>query len=286
MNAGAKGIAFNSAILPQKLNGYSTLEDETKLWLAGVLARGGVTSLSLSVANNLVQQIKAATYANKLRYLLPLLGTNLNSALVPIWDVARLGLSTINSAGTPLTDAAFSEATGITGTGAGNIILPFTFGQIASVNGGVGYWAKAVDQSGTNSIVVGTHENSGSDRFGVDLRNTTTNEIFFWGSSANSVGTATTAGNHHYYGQRSSATSRAIYRDGAIVGSPNTTSDPATNYNNRAPRLMGAISASAGEFYAKGQCYCAYFTDGSLNSTEIADLHTLLNTWLISPLGR
>jgi hypothetical protein len=47
-----------------------------------------------------------------------------------------------------------------------------------------------------------------------------------------------------------------------------------------------AVNVNGADFFWKGRCAVAYATDGTLSGTEVADLHTLLDTYLITPTGR
>jgi len=256
------------------------LDPETLTWRSRVNAAGGTFETnSVALADALIVQLKTKSYESKIKYLLPLLGSNLAAARVPLRDTLGVGIAT----NTNFVDANFSQATGLQGNGTSRyldlLIKPSQLGT--GSNGGIGYWEKSVSFSGTGVEPIGVYGVAASTRFVIDLRSAVRN--FRWGTASNGAGDTTAAGNGHYYGQRSSATLRRLYFNGSTLAS-NTTSDAAAGTAEFNIRLLGCYTGSS--TYWAGRCAVAYLTDGTLSDADAADLHTLLTDYLITPTGR
>lgn len=241
---------------------------------------GGLTSASLDVASALHAALAAESFFSKIVYLLPLLGTGIAAARVPLIDTLGVG----PAANTGFLNADFGEATGLANpaeaaklfdTG----IRPSQLG--VARNGGIGWWENNYAAASAGVEPIGSYSPSGAERFVVDLRSSI--ESFRWGVAANGASRGVAASNGHYYGQRSGLTARDLFRNGALIGT-STVSDAAAEANPRTIYIM-AVNAAATAYW-RGRCACAYLTNGTLTSSEIAALHTILSAQLITPLGR
>jgi|GEM_PF-4012860 len=277
-------VNLQASLGPTALAGLNAHKDDSQLtsWVKNVYIAGGTLSTNdVIIARGLIEAINRSTFRDKIVHLLPMLGQNVAACRVAL--INRLGISA-TATNTNFVDADFSPSTGLKGNGSNKIFtLAFAPGQLGSgSNGGFGYWENSIDFTGTSVEPVGCYNSGGTNRFVLDLRSNV--RSFRWGNAGNGAGDSTAATNGDYYGQRSSATSRELFKDGASLAT-NTTSDSASGASDRGIRLMGA-DENGTITYWKGRCAVAYFTDGTLTSTEVADLHTLLNTYLITPTGR
>lgn len=149
--------------------------------------------------------------------------------------------------------------------------------------GGLGYWELAIP-SGVSCEPFMGYLSGVDNRFGLFLRTSTPRQIFWWGAPTPTEAGSTTvaAANGHYYGQRSSATVRQLWRDASLVGTSPTTSDTAPGADIVQLTLMGATytDTRAVSSYHSGRCALAYLTDGTLTSGEVTALHSALSGWL------
>jgi len=254
------------------------LHPETVVWWDRILAAGGsVSEASILLADALIRAVNAAAFNSKVKYLLPLLGDDIIAARVPLRDFIDAGIA----GNVGFTNADFSESTGLQGDGSTKR-LELEDNTIADLgsNGGLGWWE--LDAPVGLNVMLGGYRSTTSAGF---ILYTSSGFIRFrWGTSANGVNTTLPMENAHYYGQRSAATLREIFKDGTSLAS-NTTSDAATGTGEQMVRLMGG-QRDTETFYWGGRCAVAYMTDGTLDAGEVADLHALLNTYLITPTGR
>ncbi len=261
------------------------IDIEVQQWRTAIVNQSGYLDRdSLRLANNLMAQLQGQSYRSKIVFLLPLLGRNTLNATrsfcVPLIDTIGTHITSAVS----LVDADFSESTGLQGDGSGKRIdLSIKPSQLGSgSNGGLGFWENNIDFTGSGTEVIGCYGDAGSSRFVLDLRST--RKFFSWGSPGNLAGPLTASTNGHYYGQRSSATSRELFFNGSSIGT-DTTSDAAAGVSDSIIQIMGCNENGPQTFW-KGRCAVAYLTDGTLTSGEVADFHTLLQTYLITPTGR
>lgn len=260
--------------------GASNIDPEVNLWRQRVVAAGGTfTSSSIGIATTLMRELRSRSYNKKIIYLLPLLGGNLAAARVPLRDTLGVGIA----ANSGYVDADFSESTGLANPTAAakyldSGIKPSQLGS--SNNGGIGWWENNWG-NGTNTLPMGCYSADSVDRFVLDLRSTTT--FFMWGDPSNNAQNAVSTANADYYGQRSAANSRALYKNGTSVAT-NTASDSAPGSSDQTIWIGKANDGVAR--YWQGRCACAYLTDGTLTTAEVSDLHSLLQTYLITPTGR
>lgn len=257
-------------------------------YLSRIAALGGsLTAPEEALTLALIQQIQAASYGSKIRYLLPFVGAGIAANRVPLRDSFGVGAATLIG-GTPLTDANCDTATGLVNSteqaGCLNtLVSPLNFGSGAQ-NIGFGFWERNWG-AGTGVEPMGCYEASnGNNRWCLDLR--ASFERFRAGNVTNSqAGPASTASSAHYYGQRFSSTLRRIFKNGTTLGSDGTTLDIIAAVGDEV-YVMGCNQNGASVTYWKGRCAVAYITDGSLADADVAALHTLLDTYLVTPTGR
>ncbi len=253
---------------------------DVSVWQSTVASVGGtLAGDSLSIAQGLSNNLNIAPYSSKVVYLLPLLGSNIQAARVPLRDSVGIG----PAANSNFVDADFSQSTGLQGNGVNKLFdLILTPSQLGSSgNGAYGYWENNINFGGSASDCPMGCRDDANDSFKGYLGSTFCG--MQWGDVAGFFTNAAGASNGHYYFQRSGATLREFYKNGASVAS-NTSNSPATGANVR-PILLMAHSNTAPQYWA-GRCAVAYMTNGTLSSTEIASFHTLLGTYLITPTGR
>ena len=263
---------------------------ETITWESRIIALGGsVTTPEKDLADALINAIQAASYGSKIQYLLPFIGASIAAHRVPLRDTLNVGAAT-NGGASPFTDSDCDTSTGIVNSTEkaaflDTLINPSQLG--INNNGGVGWWERnwgagiGVSPIGTYGITTV----SGDERFLLDLRSSM--ERFRWGGVTNSqAGPGTTAGNGHYYGQRSSSTLRRIYKNGTSLGTDGTALDSAEKATDQT--MYAAAVHSVGDSLEtwKGRGAVAYLTDGTLSDADVAAFHTLLDTYLITPTGR
>lgn len=297
------GVPVTQQSLPVGTAGYVLVSDsgeaagvrwanvgtDLSTWVEGVQAAGGTFgTYSIARAARLLVQLHAASYYSKIVYFLPLLGGDLTAARMPLIDTLGTGIA--GTAG--FVEADFSEATGLQGDGTSKYlqtnILPSAIGT--GSNGGLGYWENNVAFTGTSVAPIGAYPRVGPSYYEYNLQLRSASRRFGWGATANVATTGTGAGvNAHYYGQRSASTSRELFQDGVSIAT-DTSSDSATGIGLITLRVMGAYDPGDGGapngYFWGGRCACAYLTDGTLTSGEVAELHTLLDTYLITPTGR
>jgi hypothetical protein len=260
------------------------LDPETIVWRDRATAAGGTFGAdSVEIADELIKAIKAESFNSKIVYLLPFLGANLATARVPLRDTLGVGIASNSN----FVDADFSESTGLQGNGTtkylNSLITPTQLGT--TDNGGLGWWER--DFTGTgNSEPMGAYKASTSpdERFCLDLR--PAQEAFHWGAIAGGAASGAAAGNKHYYGQRSGASNRELFIDGASAGT-DTDTPTVDGSGDLTIKVCGShVGTAGGVLPWPGLGAVAYMTDGTLTAGEVATLHTLLTTYLITPTGR
>lgn len=267
---------------------YWGFDPEVETWRARALAAGGTfTAASVSLARDLISGLQAATYNSKIIALWPFLGGNLATARVPLRDTLGVGIATNHA----FLEADFTEATGLKGNGStkylDTLIKP---GQLGTGgNGGVGWWQRAVSAASGTQYGPGMVYNATApgETFGLRFGNSPADIDceFYWGANGNQATIAELRSNAHYYGQRSSTTDRRLFKNGAQVAQ-NTTADTVIRTSYDTLTLFAVNFDHTPLAFNAGACSVAYLTDGTLTPTEAADLHTLLQTTLIGPLGR
>lgn len=245
-------------------------------------ASGTIDNTSSIIARNLLSQLQRKSYFTKIKYIYPFLGRNLAAARTPL-IYAGLGGTTV-AANINFVEADYSLSTGIQGNGSTKLlntgVLPSQLGT--SNNGGFGWIETNINFTGSTTETMGCDNSDGSQRFVIDLRST--EEFGGWGLGANFARISIPATNGRYYFQRSSATLRELFKNGSSVVT-NLTSDAASGANNRIIYLFGNNRLPSAQCW-KGRGACAYFTDGTLSSADVADLDQTLVDYLMIPTGR
>lgn len=274
------GTTVNGRAGVSAINGITvTTTSEVSAWLTQVSgASGTMTVKSVTIATEFSDQLAAASYSSKIKYLVPFLGSNLQACVCVLRNTLAVGSMSVSGAGT----AGCTESTGLHGDG--NVqfdmkckVTDLNSGAVA----GLGYWENNIDFTGGNVDPIGAYNNAASQRYTIDLRNTS--KSFRWGSDIGggpSVGTAAT--NAHYYGQNTSSTARALYIDGSSVAT-STNSATTTGAGDKNIFVIGANNGDGGW---KGRCAVVYLTDGTMSSGDISAFHTLLINYLFVPTGR
>lgn len=261
-----------------------TVHPEAAAWAVRVAANSGTLgTASLRIASRFMWEVENRTWKNKLLWIAPMLGSNLAAARTPLRDWLGGGLM----ANTGFVDGDFAENSGLQGDGSSKVLNTNVFaGQLGrglnTLNGGMGYREMAVDQTGTTQSVMGMIE---TDWCILVLKNTTTEEYCVWGNPANKASNAVNATSAHYYAQRSAANARTLFRSGSSIASNTTSDTPSTALTTRTIRLLGLDNGGA-IAYNKGRCGYAYFTDGTLSTTEALDMHNCLENYLKTPSGK
>jgi hypothetical protein len=123
-----------------------------------------------------------------------------------------------------------------------------------------------------------------SSRFCIDLRQSgSVRESFQWGTPGNEANSGVSPTNGWYLGQRSSPTSRAIWRDRQRLAT-NTTPDSASAVPATTIQIFNAGAVSLSPW--AGCSTCAGMTDGTMTDDEVAELYDILYNKLFIPTGR
>jgi hypothetical protein len=275
--------------------GEEELDTETLTWISRIEALGGsVTSGEITIADDLIKAIKAESFNAKILYLLPLIGESIAAHRVPLRDALDVGAATL-AGSVPFTDSNCATASGLTNSteqhaGLDTGLTPADLDSVSTlsnINGGLGFWERDIG-FGSGVEPIGCYDAAGSPdyRYLLDLRSSM--KYLRWGSPSGApAGAGTSAASAHYYGQKSSNTSRKLFEDGVLVHENTSSVNSGSGGADTNICVMGSLAASGSTLYAwKGRCAVAYLTDGSLSDAEAADMHALLNTYLITPTGR
>lgn len=279
------GSTINGRAGVSAVNGSTVVVDsETSTWITRIVAINAPSqpnTRSVWIATNLARQLLAASYSAKVVWLMPFLGSDLTSARVPIRDSLAKGAATF-------TGLSYSEGSGLTSNGINqwfdSLIKPSELG--ASNSGGMGVWViSAPDNTGTAGGTFAGYTTTANASYFSILGLPTINGLFTWGAPANGTSysaTAATTGN--FYGERSSSTSRQLFKNGSSIGT-NTTSDTASQAADYTIHFLGLNTIGSGTSY-KGIIGYAALTDGTLGPTDASAFHTLISNYLIAPSGR
>jgi len=245
---------------------------ETALWESRVRSNSGtLASDSIQIADNLVTGLKSLSSFSKIKWLLPLLGSNLAAARVPLIDTLSDGIA----GNSGFVDGDFSQSVGLTSTGTQYLTLGIGPNDLNSGNGGAGAWFK---QAPVGNAAVGGRIPAGQ-LFGIAA--SATNENFYWGDGDCRAFTGVAGGQHHYYGNRASSTDLKLFRNGTLVATDagGGTSTPASSSDF----ICFGYDTS---FLSANRLAVMYLTDGTLSDDEAAMLHLYLNVLLITATGR
>lgn len=266
----------------------ANFQPETITWIALVIsAGGGFEADSQDIADALVVQMKTRSYYSKIVYLLPFLGTGIDAARCPLINTLAVAAASKNS----MVDGDFSQAVGLTGTGAaGKYLDTLVTPQAANSGngGGLGIGVLNYTAATGNNYLMGTASSSDA-RFA--LFGTTTSSALMWGfpEKGNAfVPTGVPSTDCHWYGQYTSVVLRKFYKDGALVATSTTNDGGVSEENTRTIKFFASQDGDGGgaviicDFLAT---FC-YITTGQLSDTEAADLDSDLSTFLLTPTGR
>lgn len=248
------------------------------LWVSRVDAAGGTYEAdSKDIALELVQELQDWSGYPKMTWLLPPLGSNLAAMRVPLIDRVGVGIATNNG----FVGGDYSQATGLQGGGTKNLDTLLKTSQLdvdnpASSNGGFGYYLAAVGAAGGWCF-----GQQATNLYGLHFT-PAPRELAYYGDGTSLIDLANPMVAGHYYLQSASATDRKFYLDGVQIGA-DTSNTSFTGIGSANIFLMGINN---GTNVTDGRCGFAYCTDGTLTPTEIAELHTLLDTYLITATGR
>jgi len=248
-----------------------TYESETLIAYGKVLDAGSTwNNAALTLANNFVLGLKSALGASfsKINYLLPFIGPDLAAGLVPLLDPSNAGLPT-NIA---FVNGDFSQTTGLTGNGTTKrLVLSLTPNILgAAQNGGYGVDALAIGSTGEP---MGCY-NAGAGGYFVISFNYGVSTIFYWGNPGNPATQAVAPSAGFYLGQRSAATLRTLYKNGASVAT-NTTNDTASGGGSPI-NVMSSKDPDDVPYFWNGRASLFLTTDGSLTGPEVSALNTVV----------
>jgi hypothetical protein len=266
-----------------------TLHPETIIWRdRGIDAGGTFGDDSIDIADALIRAINAASFNDKIIYLLPFLGSNLAAARVPLRDRLNVGISTNNN----FVEADFTEATGLQGNGTDKSLdILFAPDDVEDFTGlraiGFGWWeTNVVNALASDAYVMGSHDGSQNQ---VIFRSLITGGVwdFQAGYFSGPFVASNDRGRGHHYGQKLDSTNRKLFLDAAQEDSDTTSDNTALGSNHIALFAFRDTPANGGirEHYA-GRCGVAYVTNGQLTDQEVADLDSILRTYLMDPTGR
>jgi hypothetical protein len=258
----------------------SALDPDVMLWYGRILQAGGtITGASLTIANDLVLALKAASLWDKITYLLPLLG-DFAAILVPLRDRNNEG----NATNTAFVAGDFSEATGLQGNGSSKyLIFPFSPNDLGTSQvGGLFWWELGFTGSG-NVEPIGCYNNAANRRFVLDLRSTL--EAFRWGTAGTDAAiTAVAATSKFYHGERRSSTDRELYRNGASIATDAGADSTTGIADNNIIAWGNDLGASIAPWPGRGGC--AGCTNGTMSDADALALYEILRDELMTPTTR
>lgn len=279
-------ISGGSALL-EGIVYQNELDPETVIWRDRAISDGGsFTSQSIEIANNLILAIKATAFNEKIKYLMPLLGGNLATALVPLRDALNAGAAgNLN-----FTNDEFSEQTGLQGSATTILDSNLYIGQLNPNQpgaGGLGAWVCALPSSGFPGVM-GCGHNPGPGSTVYTLYSYPSLLALEWGRGAGAFVSVTSHGSGNIYGQSYTNVDREIYKNGQPVIS-STAFGAVDDYMAVRIRMMGTdisnITTPALRPWS-GRAGAFYLTDGTLTQGEIQQFNAILNRYLMAPTGR
>ncbi len=256
------------------------LDPETVAWMNAARTSGGTfTTEAVVIANNLILALKSASFGAKILYLLPMLGGNLATALVPLRNKLGVGPAT----NTGFTNASFNQSAGLQGNGVNQIldslVQPDSLG--VSTAGGVGWFENNIGSADRGPTGYAHNPGGGSRAYGVFIA--AASYGFDWGKGAE-VLVSGRPGNGHYYGQSPASDLRQMFFNGSLVGT-DTTPAIVDDAAFSGIRLMGTDTSNVvpGPYFWGGRCACTYFTNGTMTVSEVATFNTILLSNLLRP---
>jgi hypothetical protein len=254
------------------------LDPETIVWRDAAIAAGGTLSdESIEIANDFIVALKAEAFNSKVKYLLPLLGSNLAAARMPLRDEFGVGISS----NTNFVEGDFAESSGLQSDGTTKFLNTLVNPYDRFNSGTMGYGYKEGNPAAFYHVM-GWSPN-GSEIYNMNMRPDEA-RVFFGLNEASPASVAPGVG--HWYFNRASNVSRRLYKNGALAHNK-TTSDGITTVGFTANSFLLGCLYYAGNYYVGNSLFqFFYMTDGTMTDGEIAQLHALLETYIVAPTGR
>lgn len=286
--ARARGTEYFSTHDLETITDAATLQ---QTWLQNAAANGGtLTANTDQLVYDLATAVSAWSGFAKILYLLPLLGGNLASARVPLID--RISAGVAQNIG--FTNADYSETTGLTGDGIGKRLdFAITSGAVMTAHGGLGllYGLRTYGAQATPNLPLSIYHSSGHICFGFVMYSTM-EQFISSGATPLTVPergiytSNSTQSLSDYYGQDTNgARSLELYRNGTPLAATTATWSAVRPYPELNLGLLGC-SKGSGSWWSKDRVGSMVVTNGHLTATEVAELHTILQTHLYTPTGR
>ena len=259
----------------------TTRDSYSLLWAGKVTENSGAyTTADLDALDAFAASLRANSLINALGYCLPMVGSDINAAMVPFFDRSGLGIADKAAGSAAFVDADFSRTGGLQGNGTSKLVkVPFTPGQLSSsgvISHGVD--VRNADSSGTSGGLFSVYWNNGNNNlFG--LRTTGTTD-YRWaygqvGVTPTSIYTpgGGTASTFHLSGTTRSTSDKELYLDGVSVATAGSGGSQWSNTNDSDWPLVGDTLTGGLRYYA-GRIGCAWWRSGSLTGTQMANVHT------------
>ena len=253
----------------------SRLQHDTRVWhIRNRNAGSGVTRKTADVLQAFAEAADSASYASKIKLILPMVGTNLLSARLPYRDSVNAGH--VQNVSSNFVDADFSENTGLQGNGAGKVLWcnGYDLGALSgTTNGGFGFWE-------TNISLVSPGHCYGArsaSLFTCYLDYPTPRILIYWGTG-NKNYAGLVPGNNHYYIQFTTSGGMRFFINGALYDTDGT-----NNFQNSGHFHICGID---GSFTGPTRCGLYYLTNGALTDADVANWHEILKHKLILATGK
>ncbi len=240
-----------------------------------ISAGGTLSSTSASAFDTFIRQCRTAGILNKIRMYGPIIGSNLQAALVAIVGDGAGNFTFTSATGVNLVSGDYTESTGITGNTSNKYIDIGV--QSTAATGAFGFYLRSIIPNTSARSLMGA--NDGTDQFFVQ-QTTTTYIARFGKTSGPSISGQVPIGSSHV--DRSSSTSIDYYVNGSVVQNVATSVTPASI---AIPwYVMARNNAGSPVQWCAGP-FSGYWITDSLSPTEVLDLHNAINA-LQTALGR
>jgi hypothetical protein len=254
-------------------------EPEAIFWRTVAQRNGGTTTdAQFQIANNTVKALKAAGLFDKI-YLLPLLGSDLPAAKVPLCNYDRLPWPVW----TAFVNGDFTATTGLQGNGTTKYIrFPYKFQRIgSSYLFGLFWWE--LNYSGAGNVeAMGCYGSSDTNRYCLDLRPTL--QAFRAGPPAtNSAQDNTTATNGAYHGIRESISALKLLKNGVKIAE-DTNLSAIAGADDQDIHAFG-LKPTGSALPWPGRAGCIALTM-NMSEAEAVTLYQILRDNLMIPTGR
>lgn len=242
-------------------------EPETTAWKAAVTTAGGTWKfLDAQILNRFIVKAKASGYFSKIVYFMPLLGDQLDAALVPLLDTLAAGAPT----NTGLTDANYTRAGGLDNLADVDAHLDTAI-DASQASGLGGHVLEKGPVSATGNLLMGFGDVADQYKFELNVLDSLNQISFNWGNPSSAFPKDVVdriAGT--YYGQKIGAV-REVYQNGVLIDSNSDVS----NEDDATADVFALMGSNRGTNQARfnGRVGCFILTDGSLSSTEVDEMH-------------